>query len=78
MIEFLLDPVFQGVFWTVIGVGVKAFAPQWFPFLGAAKKLTNELIKLHDQSPEQNKTVIQRAAQNDMQLAVKTLNKKLN
>jgi len=75
--DIILDPTFQAVFWTVVGVAVKAYAPASWPLLGVAKKLNDELIRLHDLSEEQNKIIIHRATQSDMPLAVKILNKKL-
>ena len=75
MLELFLDPVVQGVFWAIIGLVVKTWAPAAIPFLGAAKKLEQELIELHHEAQEQNTDIFKRAIEKGKKEAVKALKK---
>lgn len=73
MMEFFLDPVTQGVLWTVIGLAVKAWCPAAIPFLGAAKKVQQELIELHHEAEEHDTDIFKRAFAKGKKGAVKAL-----
>jgi len=73
MYELFIDPVFQGVLWTVIGLAAKTFCPAVIPFLGAAKKAQNELIELHQEAEETNESILERAVEKGKKEALKAL-----
>jgi len=75
--ELISNPVVWAGFWTALGIAVKIFAPAWVPFLGIGKKVTEELIELHNKSSVPNATIKAEAFKLGLKNAGKELEKKL-
>lgn len=75
--ELISNPIVWAGFWSVIGIAVKAFCPAAIPFLGVGKKVTEELIELHNKSSVPNATIKAEAHKEGMKAAAKVLDKRL-
>lgn len=71
VLEIILNPVFQGFFWAAAGLAVKTFCPAFVPILGIGKKLTQELLHLHELSNERNQDIADRARKLEYKTAEK-------
>lgn len=74
IVEILTHPVT----WAIIGILAKSFAPAFIPFLGASKRLVEELTELHGKSPIDNDTIKQQAAELGLKAAQKWIEHKLS
>lgn len=77
MMDLLITIVSSPITWAVIGIAAKAFCPAAVPFLGAGKKLTNELIEMHNDRQTRNETIIADAHKSGYKKAAIAIEKKL-
>lgn len=73
LITFLTHPVT----WAVLGILAKAFAPAAIPFMGAGRKLVEELTELHDKNNHDNSEIKKHAADLGLKVAEKWIKSKL-
>jgi hypothetical protein len=77
MTEILTQIVQSEITWVIVGLIVKSVCPAAIPFLGAGRKLANELAEMHDKSKDDNKMIIQNSYGAGLRKAGKFLDKKL-
>jgi hypothetical protein len=63
--------------WVIVGLIAKSVCPAAIPFLGAGRKLANELAEMHDKSKDDNKMIVQNSYGAGLRKAGKFLEKKL-
>jgi hypothetical protein len=76
MQEIFTEIISSPLTWTVIGVAVKTFCPGFIPFLGAGRKLVNELVELHNQRATRNQTIVVQAHSSGLKKAASELEKR--
>lgn len=64
--------------WVIIGLLAKLFAPASIPFLGAGRKLIEELTELHDKNEFDNSDIKKHAADLGLRVAEKWIEAKLS
>lgn len=77
MIDTLIMIISSPITWALIGIAVKSYCPAAIPWLGAGKKLTDELIELHDNRKTRNPTIIADAHKAGLKKAAVMLERKL-
>lgn len=78
MIETMTEILVHPVTWAIIGLLAKSFAPASIPFLGAGRKLVEELTELHDKNDFKNSDIKEQASKLGLKVAEKWIDSKLN
>jgi hypothetical protein len=71
--ETVITILTHPIFWLAVGAIAKAICPAAVPFLGMGKKLTQELIELHNQRETANLLIADDAQKQGLKLAAKAM-----
>jgi len=75
--ETVIEIISNEAFWIGITALASLAAPVAVPYVRIMRKVTNELVELHDATEEDNEAVKARAIDNGLDAAAKHLSKRL-
>ena len=78
MMETIIEISTHPTTWLIIGLLAKIFAPASIPFLGAGRKLVEELTELHDKNEFDNSDIKKHAADLGLRVAEKWIQDRLS